>query len=268
MDEICPVAEHRTLIAQGSAEQGGEPLCLALETATATASVALLRGQAEVESRRSPPGQHHSETLLPMIDELLAAGGYRLDDIGLFALSIGPGAFTSLRIGLATLKGLAFGSERPAVAVSTLEALALAARRALPDPPEGLIVPALDARRGEVYAAAYAGESLAAPDPDGAGKVLPESVYSPEELGRALPQGGCLVGEGAGLVAPALIDHAPQRWRIEPRAPGVPDAVDVGLLGLAGLAAGRSCSAAQLVPRYVRRAEAEVTRTSERLEAN
>ena len=265
MGEICRVAEYRTL--SSVLGSGGKPLCLALETATATASVALLEGERVLEVRQSPNGQHHSETLLPMIDGMLTSGGYRLEAIDLFAISIGPGAFTSLRIGLATLKGLAFGSDRPAVAVPTLQALALTAFLALPALAPGLLVPALDARRDEVYAAAYSSAELA-----GALGALtprvPESVYSPDELARALPEGGTLVGEGAAVVAPALAAGDAGAWRVEEAGPGVPDAVAVGLLGIAGAAEGRGCPVADLVPRYVRRAEAEVVRTAQRLEPN
>jgi len=262
--QICRVAEYGTL-SSGIVDVAGDPLCLALETATATASVALLRGEVVLETRSSPDGQHHSETLLPMIDALLASGGHRLDDVELFAVSIGPGAFTSLRIGLATLKGLAFGSHRPAVAVSTLAALALTAYRALPAPAGGLLIPLLDARRGEVYAAAYSEADLAA-DLGALKPRLAESVYGADELARALPEGGCLVGEGAEVVAPALVRPETGEWRAWAEAPQTPDAVAVGLLGLAAAHTGAARPAADLVPRYVRRAEAEVTRTAERLE--
>jgi len=259
------MVDHGTL--SSGTDATDEPLCLALETATATASVALLRGGVELDVRRGGDGQHHCETLLTMVDDLLTAGRWRLDDVDLFAVSIGPGAFTSLRIGLATLKGLAFGSERPAVAVPTLEALALSACRALPEVPTGVLVPALDARRGEVYAAAYEAQALAALGAEPAPAVLAESVYAPAELAEALPEGGCLVGEGAAVVGPELEARAQGGWRREGRAPEVPDAVAVGLLGLARFAAGYGRSASELVPRYVRRAEAEVTRTAQRLEA-
>jgi tRNA threonylcarbamoyladenosine biosynthesis protein TsaB len=262
--QIRRVAEYGTL-SSGVVDVGADPLCLALETATATASVALMRGEAVLETRWSPDGQHHSETLLPMVDALLASGAYRLDDVELFAVSIGPGAFTSLRIGLATLKGLAFGSDRPAVAVSTLAALALTASRARPKPAGGLLVPLLDARRGEVYAAAYSEADLAA-DLGTLAPRLAESVYGADELARALPEGGCLVGEGVAVVAPTLVRPEAGEWRAWAAAPHAPDAVAVGLLGLAAARAGAAGSAADLVPRYVRRAEAEVTRTAERLE--
>ena len=130
-----------------------------------------------------------------------------------------------------------------------------------------MLVPTLDARRGEVYAAAY---SLAELTGD-LGALKPwvaESVYGPGELARALPEGGTLVGEGARVVAPELVTGEPGGWRVENSSPGVPDAVAVGLLGLAGAAQGRGSPAGDLVPRYVRRAEAEVTRTAQRLEPN
>jgi tRNA threonylcarbamoyladenosine biosynthesis protein TsaB len=203
-----------------------------------------------------------------MVDAALAAAGCRLDDVEAFAVSIGPGAFTGLRIGLATVKGLAFGSERPAVAVSSLAALALAASRADPRPGrEGEVwVPVLDARRGEVYAAAYPRAALRG-DLGALESLVAESVYAPDQLARALPGGGRLVGEGAAVAASTLLSRAPGAWSAEPGGPSLADAVAVGLLGAAGLAAGRGGPVAHLVPRYVRRAEAEVTRTAERFEA-
>lgn len=266
MDEVRRVADHGTLSSRlGQADATG-PLCLAFETAARSASVALMRGAEVLDARRGPEGQHHSETLLPMTDAVLAAAGCALEDIEVFAVSIGPGAFTGLRIGLATVKGLAFGTDQPAVAVSSLAALALAAFRADPGPEGEIFVPALDALRGEVYAAAYAREALGG-DLREIQPSLAESVYSAADLAQALPRGGRLVGEGAGVVAPHLTSQEASGWRSETGTPSVPDAVSVGLLGVAGLAAGRARPVADLVPRYVRRAEAEVVRTAKRLEA-
>ena len=267
MDEIRRVADDGTLSSGGAQGSAPGPLCLALETAARSASVALMRGAEVLDVRRGPEGQHHSETLLPMTDAVLAAAGCALEDIEVFAVSIGPGGFTGLRIGLATAKGLAFGSDQPAVAVSSLAALALAACRADPGPEGGIFVPALDALRGEVYAGGYAREALCG-DLSRVQPCLAESLYTADDLARALPQGGRLVGEGAGVVAPGLAPGEASRWQAESGTPSVPDAVSVGLLGVAGLVAGRARPVAELVPRYVRRAEAEVMRTAERLEAD
>ena len=91
-----------------------------LETATSTVSVALSRGGELLCEVVAPPERPSAEVLLPTVDAVLAEAGVSLGAVGAFAVSIGPGSFTGLRIGVATLKGLAFGAGRPAVAVPTL----------------------------------------------------------------------------------------------------------------------------------------------------
>lgn len=239
------------------------PVCLALESATQRASVALVRGRHVLAHEVGPVGPHHSESLLPMVDRVLAAAETGLDQVEAFAVSIGPGAFTSLRIGLATLKGLAFGCPHPVAAVPTLHVLALCAHRNERDAGLRPIVPLLDARRDEVYAAAYSPDSLTdfqAPP------LLPASVYTAAQLARALPQGGQLVGDGAEIVAPSMMALDPERFRREAGEPTVPDAAVVAELGLGLLAAGQGTPAASLVPRYVRRAEAEAQRSGQAVE--
>src|SRR5262245_52075822 len=100
----------------------------------------------------------HARTLLPLIDAALAAAGVGLRQLDLLAVSIGPGSFTGLRIGLSVAKGLALATGLPVVGVPTLEAYALHV-----GPRPGLICPVLDARKGEVYGAVFrwqGGESL------------------------------------------------------------------------------------------------------------
>ena len=122
---------------------------LGLDCAGKTAGVALCRdGELFYESRLCA-GFTHSETLLPLCEEALRACRLSLQDISLLAVTAGPGSFTGLRIGLATVKGLAFAHGTPCAGVSTLEALAFCA------PPVGSCVCALDARRGEVYHAGF-----------------------------------------------------------------------------------------------------------------
>ncbi|HXK26563.1 MAG TPA: tRNA (adenosine(37)-N6)-threonylcarbamoyltransferase complex dimerization subunit type 1 TsaB [Myxococcota bacterium] len=231
------------------ARQGAAPLLLAIESAVRP-GVALLRGDDACARREC--AHPAAQTLLPAIADLLAEAGVALADVEAFAISIGPGSFTGLRVGLATLKGLAFGSGLPAVAVPTLAALAADA-----PPGEGAVVAALDARRGEVYAAAFdpkAGHALA---------WLPEGVYRAAALADALPLPCRVVGEGAAIAAGAL----------RARGAGVllhpecaPHAEAVGRLAQRMLARGEGVDPASLVPRYVRRAEAEVRRTGERVE--
>ena len=228
-------------------------LLLALESATRFASVALLRGGALLAELTATGARPHSERLLPTVDRVLAAAGVALAEVGGFAVSIGPGSFTGLRVGVATLKGLVFGDARPVVAVPTLAALAAGATGSAHP-----VVACLDARRGEVYAAVYGPGAAREP-------LVVEGLFTPEGLARVAPRPctlvGC-VGEEAVLeaVGAALGGDALRVEATPPRA------LHVGRLGLALLARGETVAASELVPRYLRRAEAEARRLGERLE--
>jgi tRNA threonylcarbamoyladenosine biosynthesis protein TsaB len=229
------------------------PLVLALEPATAALGVALLRGHDLVDEISAFAGPA-AETLLPAVDRLLDRAGVALGELEGFAISIGPGSFTSLRVGIATVKGLAFESDLPIAPVSTLAALACAA-----GPTDRLVVPMLDARRGEVYAAAYAGASRQE-------VVLPEGVYTPEALCERIRPPCVLVGEGAALCGEAIEAELGEGVVLLPPPEGNASARHVGALGVEQLARGSWVLAAQLAPHYLRRAEAEVKRTGERFE--
>jgi tRNA threonylcarbamoyladenosine biosynthesis protein TsaB len=229
-------------------------LLLALESATAFASVALLRGEALLGELTTTGARPHSERLLPAVDRVLAGAGVTLAEVGAFAVSIGPGSFTGLRIGVATLKGLAFGDASPVAAVPTLEALAASAGGAQP------VLACLDARRGEVYAAVYAAS--------GASRVplVAEGVFTPAELARGVPRPCTLVGcPGEEAVLEAVRAALGAGVTLAPLEP--PRALHVGRLGRVLLARGETVAASELVPRYLRRAEAEARRTGERLES-
>ncbi len=230
------------------------PLLLAVESATARASVALLRGEELLAELLLDPGRPVSGTLLVGIDAVLARSGVTLDRVEAFAVSIGPGSFTGLRVGLATVKGLAFASERPVAAVPTLAALARTAGAAA-EP----VVALLDAQRGEVYAAGFEDGEAARPL---AG--VPEALYTPGRLAELLPPECRLAGEGAEAHARVLGLGAGRRLAAAPL--GRPRAFQVGILGVRLLRAGLGRPAAELVPRYLRRAEAEARRTGQALE--
>lgn len=233
---------------------GAEGWLLALESATGAASAALWRAGETRDVERTPSGVSIAAALLPAIDVLLRRAGVGLEAISAFAIGIGPGSFTGLRIGVATLKGLAFGSDAPVAAVSTLAALARAAGAG--DEP---VVALLDARRGEVYGAAFRqrGEQ-----PDAS---LPAGVWTPAQLAARLPARCRLVGEGARIVDEALTRALGAG--VASRREVAFDAQQVAELGARCLAQGGGVRAEELVPRYLRRAEAEVRRTGERFEA-
>jgi tRNA threonylcarbamoyladenosine biosynthesis protein TsaB len=217
--------------------------------------VALLREGTLLGEITLPRTRAVSEQLLPGIDALLALCGSSLDAVEAFSVSIGPGSFTGIRVGVATVKGLAFGGERRVAAISTLKALACSAGS-----PGDTVAAIVDARRTEVYAGVYEltqGEPL---------QRLAEGLYPVADLAAALPASCCLVGDGASLYAEAWSGALGARARIVPEALARPRAFHVGRLGHAVLGAGGGVRAEDLRPRYLRRAEAEVRRTGERLD--
>jgi tRNA threonylcarbamoyladenosine biosynthesis protein TsaB len=236
--------------------QAEDPLLLSIESATRVMSVALLQGETLLAEISTFDERVHSERLLPAVDQLLRIADLSLDQVEAFAVSIGPGSFTGLRIGLATLKGLAFGTDRPAVAVPTLAALTVAAAGAA-----GPVAALLDARREEVYASCLAGAGdIGAP-------LVPDGVFTAVELATALPEScAVVVGEGAESVAAAAAEREGGGLVLLPAALGRTRAFHTGLLGARLLARGEGRPSEVLVPRYLRRAEAEVRRTGERFE--
>jgi tRNA threonylcarbamoyladenosine biosynthesis protein TsaB len=228
-------------------------LLLAIESATSALSVALLRGEEFIDEVPAPPGPA-AGTLLPAIDTLLGRAGVDVRALDAFAVSIGPGSFTSLRVGIATAKGLAFGTDRPVAPVSTLAALSL-----VPGPGEAAIVPMLDARRGQLYAAAYTGDSRHE-------TLIEAGVYTPDELCARLVTPCILVGEAVALCGEAIRARLGDGVALLPPPQGDPRARYVGALGAQMLARGDAVDAAALSPNYVRRAEAEAKRVGEPFE--
>lgn len=169
---------------------------LALDSSAVVASVALCDGETLLAEYTLNNGNTHSETLLPMVETLLSHFGMSANDIELFAASSGPGSFTGVRIGVATLKGLAFAKNTPCVAVSTLEALAENAVSL-----GGLICPVMNARRAQVYTALFRsdGKTLT--------RLLPDSALALTELDDLLAAYGepvIFVGDGYAITLKAL----------------------------------------------------------------
>jgi tRNA threonylcarbamoyladenosine biosynthesis protein TsaB len=221
---------------------------LGIDTATAIASVGLVTSDVTVERAR-PMASSHARTLLPAIDEVLAAAGIGLEAVDLFAVSVGPGSFTGLRIGLAVVKGLALATGKPAVGVPTLHAYALAV-----GPRPGMVWPVLDARKGEVYAAGYRWRGA---DLD---EVVPPSALAPSTLAERLRPPCTLVGDG--------VDTYGEHWssvaglsqlRLADRPPS---GAVVARLGTTLLGAAGAADLAALEPRYCRLSEAELHRAS------
>jgi len=246
---------------------------LAIETATPRASAALFEGETLVREIELNEGRPLAEQLMLGLDHLLKEAGLEVQQLHSMAVSIGPGSFTGLRVGLATLKGLVFGSDVRVAAVPTLAALASSGWQ---NASEGIapaerggeapwVVSVLDAGRGEVYAAAYATQGSWT-----ALEALPESVYTPTELIERLPPQAVLVGSCLELLERASAEHggSTQTTWVRTWLRAVPSARDVGRLGFAMLRAGLVHTAEDLLPRYVRRADAEARRTGVRVETH
>ena len=127
---------------------------LSLDSTALTATVALCEDERLVGLYTLNSGSTQSETLLPMVESLMSLIGWQISDIDLFACSRGPGSFTGVRIGAATIKGLAFGSEKPCIGVSTLEALAYHLKD-LCGSGSAILSPVMNARRAQVYNALF-----------------------------------------------------------------------------------------------------------------
>ena len=235
-------------------------MILGVDTATATASVALVEDgrliSEEIRSsmhRRGPGSRgNHAEILLPAIETVLSRAGVSLPAISAFAVSIGPGSFTGLRIGLSTVKGLVYGSEIPVVGIPTLAAIAGKVTGW-----DGLICPFLDARKKEVYTALFRQRA-------GAVERLTEDLVSSAEaiIERvAALDGGepCLfIGDGIQSYGQLITAALGGRSRVT-LGEGYPStACAVAQLGEARIARQERDPVGAMVPRYLRPSEAEL----------
>jgi tRNA threonylcarbamoyladenosine biosynthesis protein TsaB len=215
---------------------------LAVETSTLAGGAALLDGGLVVGEYTLDVSLTHSERLMGAVDRLLTDAGWTVRDLEGLAVSVGPGSFTGLRIGLSTVKGLALALAIPVAAVPTLDAMAtLLPFAALP------VCPVLDARKREVYASLYRW--------DGAGmrREWEYLALSPADLARRLDEPVIVLGDAADQI------DSPHARRIRPPRRG-PSPAAVGFLGHQRLAMGDTVAAADLVPIYLRPSEAELKR--------
>lgn len=222
-------------------------LVLAVDTNTPAGSVALLRNRKLMAEINLDSPQTHSERLLPSIDTMLQILGVNLEQIDGYALAVGPGSFTGIRIGMSTVKALAFASGKPVAPVSNLEALALKIRQSQ----ARLLCPFMDAKKGEVYAALYAAKS-------GALKIeVPESVYKPDHFFTLLPGKRIItfIGSGVPIYREKIVEFFRDKVRLSSRSLYI--ANEVGLLGTDILRAGRGLDAFRIEPLYLRRSQAE-----------
>lgn len=222
-------------------------LLLTIDTSTPAGSVALSRGETLLgEILLNVPGTH-TDRLLVTVRQLLADTGTTLGQVDAFGVVLGPGSFTGLRVGVATVKGLALGAERPVVGVSSLQTLALQ----LPCSRHPLCA-LLDARKQEVYAGLYGWEG-GRPAP-----LRPEAVLPPEALLDTLEGEIVFVGDGAAVYRTLIARRLGARAHFAPWPLQPPRASLAACLALDALRRGETILPALLAPRYLRPSEAEL----------
>lgn len=223
-------------------------IVLGFDTATPSTAVALTGAGEEAIERRDDPGAgerpHHASRLLVLVEEVLAESGVSWMHVDRLAVGVGPGGFTGLRIGIATARALAQARGLPLAGVSSLQALA----RGAPGP---LVVGAIDARRGEVFAAAWAGDD----------EVLGPSALSPGALSAHCRRLGA-----EGAQTPVAAGDGAIRFRTWLEAAGATVPADdsplhrLGAAHICRLAAeAPEPSAAGILPDYCRAPDAERT---------
>ena len=228
-------------------------ILLAVDTSTPSGSVAVLDGRNILVEHFEHRRISHSDRLMPAIHSALKETGMTINEVEGFAVSLGPGSFTALRVGLATIKGLALGAGRPVCGINTLEAIAWPLRFS-----KLSICPLIDARKKQVFAALFR--------PDGRGVLAREArdaSLTPRALAHSLAEPVLFAGNGLFLYGEFLEKEAPPGSLFADASLWYSRASVIGLLAQPRLASGKHDSLAELKAHYVRRSEAEIARTGE-----
>lgn len=229
-------------------------LILAIDSSTPVAGVALLEEEKVIREEFVNYKLTHSETLMPMVDEILQGCEKSLADLTALAVTLGPGSFTGLRIGLAAIKGLSLAADLPVVGISTLDVLAHNLVYS-----DTLVCPLLNARRQEVYGALYDNRSAyprrlseeLACSPQDFAEIALEKAQA-EGLGRIT-----LLGDGYYPYQELWQEYLGDRLLTAPVHLMLPHASALGSLALPRAARQDYDEIMQLCPRYIRLSEAE-----------
>ncbi len=233
---------------------------LSIESSAVSAAVCITDGEKLVASSFQNCGLTHSRTILPMVEQLCANCGLSLAQMDGIAVASGPGSFTGVRIGVATVKGLAFAHNLPCVGVSTLAAMAHGVRGLV-----GTVHCVMDARAGQVYHAQFA------VDAQGVQRLCPDRAVTIATLGEEIIQNPqnpqnpqILVGDGAELCYNKLTSCCPN-LQLAPAHLRYPSAYGVAMAALPQLQQGLGVSAQALDATYLRKPQAEREREAKLL---
>ncbi len=220
---------------------------LAVDTATKSCSVAVIDGDTLLAESTSLTGQTHSRHLLNIIDTVLGQAGLKIAQLDGFAVSIGPGSFTGLRIGISSVKGLAFSLNKPVVGVSSLQTLAFQCRQ---NP--YLICPIIDARKKEVYFCHYRFKKGYLE------KESQERVASPTEAVRGIREPCVFVGNGAKLYQELISTGLGGLAHFAAASQDTIQASAVAWLSLPRFKRQETDDVRLLVPHYIRKSDAQL----------
>lgn len=220
---------------------------LTVDTATPCGSVAISRGETLLGEVLVNVKSTHTDRLLLTVRQLLADVGLSVADLDAFGVVVGPGSFTGLRVGVATVKGLALATGLPVFGVSSLRAVAMQ----VPFPRHPLCV-LLDARKSEVYAGLYGWEG-GLPVP-----LAPETVVPPEKLLATLEGETLFAGDGVASYRTLIVRQLGARAHFVPWPLHLPRASCAAALALDALRRREAVPLEQLVPHYIRPSEAEI----------
>jgi tRNA threonylcarbamoyladenosine biosynthesis protein TsaB len=245
-DSVQNRHSHYTLL--DAVSSIGETLrILAIETSSAAGSVAALATDNRLTELRLNPAQRGARSLAPALAELLRQAGWKPREVQLVAVSVGPGSFTALRVGVTTAKTFAYAVSAEVLALDTLEVVA-----ARVDTPAGeTISTALDAQRGDVYAASF--RRRASHDLE---RVQPTTVLAADKWIEGLSPGTVVSGPALEKLAARL----PATVRVAPQDAWLPSAESVARLAVVKYAAGQRDDVWRLVPHYLRPSAAEESR--------
>jgi len=222
---------------------------LAVDTATTWQSVAILDGEQVLAHQNQEASGAHAKLLLPTIDRLFKVTGISPATLDGLVVSIGPGSFTGLRVGLATMLGFRTITQLPLAVVPTLEGMAWN-HRGVSTP----LCPVLNSRRGELYWAVFQWENA-----DRLVRLVAEQVGTPEMLSQQLSGSILVYGEGWQTEQAAIRASMPHGITLVEALPRQmkPSAISIGLAGMAKLRRGEQAGVG-VSPLYVQRPEAEV----------
>lgn len=224
-------------------------IVLGIETATIAGSVALISEDEVLAEYMVNTTEGHAETLLRKIDQIFHDTNRAPQECEAVAVSLGPGSFTGLRIGVCTAKAFAFALQKPVVGVSTLEALASNLAFV-----SEAICPLIDARKGEVYTALYQWEK------EKLAVLIPEQVTSPITIIDQLDssQKMYFLGSGAQFYRSSIQERFGSKAIFSPPSLRFPRASIVAGIGIARLSQGYFDTVDALIPRYLRLSDAEI----------